>query len=90
KLPGSLLLNRPDKSFSERKYQIIFIKLQGMINKSIVKILCLSPRAIEHALERLYNKAGINHIEDIISFCKQHDFHRYLTHKFLQIRTFRI
>ncbi|EFL92576.1 PAS and GerE domain-containing putative transcriptional regulator [Candidatus Regiella insecticola LSR1] len=90
KLPGSLLLNRPDKSFSEREYEIIFLKLQGMTSKSIGNILCLSPRTIEHALERLYNKAGVNHIEDFISFCEQHDFHRYLPHKFLQIRTFRI
>ncbi|WP_407079445.1 helix-turn-helix transcriptional regulator [Candidatus Regiella insecticola] len=56
-----------------------------MTSKNIGNILCLSPRTIEHALERLYNKAGVNHIEDFISFCEKHDFHRYLPHKFLQI-----
>lgn len=84
KLPGSLLLNKPDEFFTEKECEIIFLKLQGMRSKSIAEILCRSPRTIEHALERLYNKAGVNHIDDFISFCEQRDFHRYLPHKFLQ------
>ncbi len=78
RLPGSLLLNRPDDFFTERECEIIFFKLQGMSSKEIAKILYLSPRTIENRMANMYLKAGVNHHDDFTAFCQKKNLHRYL------------
>ncbi|MCU5775250.1 helix-turn-helix transcriptional regulator [Erwiniaceae bacterium BAC15a-03b] len=83
RLPGSLLLNRPGDIFNERECEIIFLKLQGMTNRNIADVLYRSSRTIENSMQRMYNKAGVNHLDEFIDYCEKRDFHRYLPQKFL-------
>jgi DNA-binding CsgD family transcriptional regulator len=83
KLPGSLLLNKPDDTFTERECEIIFFRLQGMSSKEIGSILCLSPRTIECRLSGMYMKAGVNHLDDFRHFCETRNLHRYLPKRLL-------
>lgn len=83
KLPGSLLLNKPDDFFTEKECEVIFFRLQGMNCKEISKILCLSPRTIENRLAFMYTRAGVNHMDDFQEFCEKRDLHRYLPKRLL-------
>ncbi len=83
KLPGSLLLSKPDDFFTEKECEIIFLKLQGMKSKEIANILSLSPRTIEHRLSGMYVKAKVNHFDDFQHFCEIKNLHRYLPRRFL-------
>ncbi|MFS2223143.1 LuxR C-terminal-related transcriptional regulator [Pantoea sp. B65] len=83
RLPGSLLLNRPDDFFTEKECEIIFFKLQGMSSKDIGNILYLSPRTIENRLANMYTKAGVNHLDDFREFCEARSLHRYLPQRLL-------
>jgi DNA-binding CsgD family transcriptional regulator len=83
KLPGSLLLNRPDDTFTERECEVAFFKLQGMTSKEIGNILCLSPRTIECRLSAMYIKAGASHIDEFRHFCETRNLHRYLPQRLL-------
>lgn len=82
-MPGSLLLNRPDDTFSERECEIIFFRLQGLKSRVIGNIMYLSCRTIENSLQRMYNKAGVNHIDDFRAFCEEKNYHRYLPRRFI-------
>lgn len=84
--PGSLLLNRPDNFFTEKECEIIFLKLQGRTCKAIGDMLFLSPRTIESALQRLYNKVGVSHFDDFAEFCHNKNYHRYLPRRFLECK----
>jgi DNA-binding CsgD family transcriptional regulator len=83
KLPGSLLLSKPDDFFTEKECEIIFFKIQGMSSKDIANILCLSPRTIENRLANMYIKSGVNHFDDFREFCEKRNLHRYLPQKLL-------
>jgi len=83
KLPGSLLLTKPDDFFTEKECEIIFFKLQGMSSKDIGNILYLSPRTIENRLANMYIRSGVNHLDDFRQFCESRNLHRYLPHKLL-------
>lgn len=83
KLPGSLLLNKPDDLFTEKESEIIFFKLQGMTSKEIGQILFISPRTVENRLANMYIKAGVNHFDDFRHFCESLNFHRYLPRRLL-------
>ncbi|MEI9862460.1 PAS domain-containing protein [Enterobacter bugandensis] len=83
KLPGSLLLNKPDDTFTERECEIAFFRLQGISSKEIGSILCLSPRTIECRLSGMYMKAGVNHLDDFKHFCETRNLHRYLPKRLL-------
>ncbi|MCU5772401.1 helix-turn-helix transcriptional regulator [Erwiniaceae bacterium BAC15a-03b] len=78
RLPGSLLLNKPDDFFTEKECEIIFFRLQGMSSKDIGNLLYLSPRTIENRLANMYHKAGVNHLDDFREFCETRNLHRYL------------
>jgi len=84
RLPGSLLLEKPDDHFTEKECEIIFLKLQGMTSKLMGEMMCRSSRTIENTLQRLYNKAGVNHIDDFTAFCQQRNLHRYLPKRFIK------
>lgn len=83
KLPGSLLLNKPDDLFTEKECEIIFFKLQGMSSKEIGKFLFISPRTVENRLANMYVKAGVSHFDDFRHFCESLNFHRYLPRRLL-------
>ena len=83
KLPGSLLLNKPDDLFTEKECEIIFFKLQGMSSKEIGKLLFISPRTVENRLANMYIKAGVSHFDDFRHFCESLNFHRYLPRRLL-------
>lgn len=83
KLPGSLLLNRPDDFFTERECEIIFFRLQGMTSKDIAPILFLSARTVENRLATMYSKAGVNHLDDFREFCEKRNLHRYLPQRLI-------
>ncbi|EIC84188.1 PAS domain-containing protein [Serratia sp. M24T3] len=83
KLPGSLLLSKPDDFFTEKECEIIFFKLQGMSSKDIGNVLHLSPRTIENRLSIMYIRAGVNHLDDFRDFCEKRNLHRYLPGKLL-------
>ena len=78
KLPGSLLLNKPDDFFTEKECEIIFFRLQGTSSKEIAEILCLSKRTVENRIAGMYLKAGVNHFDDFVAFCQQRHLHRYI------------
>ncbi len=83
KLPGSLLLNKPNDIFTEKESEIIFFKLQGMSSKEISQILFISPKTVENRLANMYIKAGVNNFDDFRHFCENLSFHRYLPQRFL-------
>lgn len=83
KLPGSLLLSKPDECFTEKECEIIFLRLQGISAKEIAKLLSLSPRTIEHRIANMYVKANVNNYNDFSDFCYQRELHRYLPQRFL-------
>ncbi|WP_053115863.1 PAS and helix-turn-helix domain-containing protein [Winslowiella iniecta] len=83
KLPGSLLLNKPDDFFTEKECEIIFFRLQGMSSKDIAAILFLSPRTIENRLANMYSKAGVGHLDDFREFCEKRNLHRYLPQRLI-------
>lgn len=83
RLPGSLLLSKPDETFTEKECEIIFFRLQGMSSKEIGSILCLSPRTIENRLANMYVKAGVSHLDDFRAFCEHRSLHRYLPQRLL-------
>lgn len=83
RLPGSLLLSKPDDSFTEKECEVIFFRLQGISCKEIGNILCLSPRTIENRLANMYLKAGVSHLEDFREFCEKRSLHRYLPQRLI-------
>ncbi len=84
KLPGSLLLNRPDDFFTEKECEVIFLKLQGMTSKAIASIIHRSPRTVENMIQRLYEKSGVCHATDFVEFCEKRNLHRYLPLRFIE------
>jgi len=88
RLPGSLLLEKPDDFFTEKQCEIIFLKIQGMTSKTMGAMLCRSPRTIENALQNIYSKAGVSHIDDFIEFCQKRSLDRYLPKRFLDPQKF--
>ncbi len=88
RLPGSLLLEKPDDFFTEKQCEIIFLKIQGMTSKTMGTMLCRSPRTIENALQNIYSKAGVSHVDDFIEFCQKRSLDRYLPKRFLDPKKF--
>lgn len=83
RMPGSLLLTKPDDFYTEKECEIVFFKLQGMSSKEIGNILYLSPRTVENRLASMYFKAGINHLDDFRQFCEDRSLHRYLPNRLI-------
>ncbi len=83
KLPGSLLLHKPDDFFTEKECEIIFLKLQGMTSRAIARTLYRFPRTIENIIQELYDKTGVNNAVDFAEFCEKRNLHRYLPHCFI-------
>mgnify|MGYP000312416244 CR=1 FL=1 len=88
KLPGSLLLNRPDDFFTEKECEVIFLKLQGMTSKVIAETINRSRRTVEDMVQNLYEKAGVNSATDFAEFCEKRNLHRYLPQRFINPKRF--
>lgn len=86
KAPGSLMLNKPGDYFNEKECEVIFLKSQGLSNKEVAKLLFLSPRTIENKLHSLYEKVGVNHIDDLLHFCNKDKYDRYIPKRFITQR----
>lgn len=84
-MPGSLLLNKPDHFFTERNCEVMFFRLQGLTNKETAARLNLSPRTVENYMQSLYEKVGVNHFDEFMTFCISKDYHRYLPKRFVNI-----
>mgnify|MGYP002507221790 CR=1 FL=1 len=78
KLPGSLLLNKPDDFFTEGECEIIFFRLQGMSCKNIALILSMSKRTVEKRLANMYVKSGVDTYNDFEAVCHRLKLHRYI------------
>ena len=83
KLPGSLLLNKPDDFFTERQCEIMFYRLQGLKVKDVAARLNLSTNTVNNYMQTLYDKVGANNLEDFQAFCEKRSYHRYLPKRFL-------
>ncbi|MCW2488884.1 transcriptional regulator, partial [Candidatus Symbiopectobacterium sp. NZEC127] len=83
-LSGSFLLTKPDDFFDEKESEIIFLKLQGQMSKSIARRLVSSPLDVENMLQELYYKAGVKHFDDFSEFCNKRNYHRYLPRRFIE------
>lgn len=86
KLPGSLLLNKPDDFFSEKECEIIFFRLQGMSCRDIASALFISVRTVENRLAAMYVKAGVSHQDDFKLFCEKINLHRYVPKRIMSYK----
>lgn len=87
KTPGSMMLRKPGDFFTEKECEVIFLKGQGLSNKEVANLLFLSPRTVENRLHMLYEKTGVNHIDDFISFCQKEKYDRYIPKRFITQKT---
>src|SRR5476649_2416669 len=83
KLPGSLLLNKPDDFFTERQCEIMFYRLQGLKAKEVAKRLNLAANTFNNYMQTIYDKACVRNLDEFIEFCEKRNYHRYLPRRFL-------
>ncbi|MEA9389529.1 PAS domain-containing protein [Acerihabitans sp. TG2] len=83
KMPGSLLLTKPDDFFTERQCEIIFYRLQGLKAKEVANRLNLATNTFNNYMQTLYDKVGANNLDEFIEFCEKRNYHRYLPKRFL-------
>ncbi|WP_413727924.1 PAS domain-containing protein [Sodalis sp. RH19] len=82
-MPGSLLLNKPDDTFTERECEIMFYRLQGLKSKEAAERLNLSLNTFNNYMQRIYIKARVTDIGELREFCEKHRYNRYLPKRFL-------
>src|SRR5471030_239202 len=87
KLPGSLLLNKPDDFFTERQCENMFYRLQELKVKDADARLNLSTNTVNNYMQALYDKVGAKNLEDFHEFCEKRNYHRYLPKRFLTNET---
>lgn len=83
-MPGSLLLNKPDDTFSERECEVMFYRLQGLKSKQAAERLNISLNTFNHYMQRIYTKVHVTEIDELREFCKIRNYHRYLPNRFLK------
>ncbi|WP_410014155.1 helix-turn-helix transcriptional regulator [Sodalis sp. C49] len=82
-MPGSLLLNKPDDTFTERECEVMFYRLQGLKSKEAAARLNLSLNTFNNYMQKIYNKVHVTEIGELRDFCEKHNYHRYLPKRFL-------
>ncbi|HEY0207837.1 LuxR C-terminal-related transcriptional regulator [Acerihabitans sp.] len=82
-MPGSLLLNKPDDTFTERECEVMFYRLQGLKSKEAAERLNLSLNTFNNYMQRIYIKAKVTEIAELREFCEKRNFNHYLPKRFL-------
>jgi len=77
-LPNLPVFHSTKKLFSKKELEVIFFALYSLSAKEIAKKLHLSHRTIENTLQKIYRKAGINCLNQLITFCKTKGLDNYI------------
>ncbi|WP_342221509.1 helix-turn-helix transcriptional regulator [Candidatus Fukatsuia endosymbiont of Tuberolachnus salignus] len=84
-LPHLPVFHPTKKLFSKKELEVIFFALYSLSAKEIAKKLHLSHRTIENTLQKIYRKAGIHFLNQLITFCKTKGLDNYIPPQFLPI-----
>lgn len=69
--------------FSKRELEIIFLLQQRFGSKEIAKYLNLSPITVNHKLQVIYQKMGVNSARQLIEYCKTYSLDNFIPERFL-------
>lgn len=69
--------------FSKRELEIIFLLQQRLGSKEIAKYLNLSPITVNHKLQVIYQKTGVNSARQLIEYCKAYSLDNFIPERFL-------
>ncbi|WP_339051358.1 helix-turn-helix transcriptional regulator [Candidatus Hamiltonella endosymbiont of Tuberolachnus salignus] len=82
--PSVVTLTPPVDTFTERELNIIFYAFHKLSSKDIAKKLCLSHRAVENRLQRIYEKTGVTSRDGLIEYCHTTGFNHYVPKNLLR------
>jgi len=83
KLPRTAAVQKPNKIFTEKEWDIVFFLLNRLGSKEIAKILHSSHRTIENRLQIIYENLGVHNSEQLRNFCERKGINNYIPSKFL-------
>ncbi|MGN1639515.1 PAS domain-containing protein [Yersinia enterocolitica] len=86
-LPLTLLFEKPDNSFTDEEFDVIFYLLQNISNKAIAQKLALSEQKVEGYRSDIYLKARSDSFYDFKKFCKKNGYSNYIPQKILEPRS---
>lgn len=84
KSPCSVVFNPPEDFFTKDELEVIFLAINRMSAKEIGKELDLSDRTIEKRLGKIYRKVGVSFLRQLIDYCQEKGFDRYIPPRFFK------
>ena len=83
KLPEPVIFGNPDKEFTDSEFNVVFFALQSLSTKEIARRLGISPRTVNNHLSNIYDKIGVSAQNQLIAWCRQKGYDRYVPAKYL-------
>ncbi|CDG20092.1 Similar to transcriptional regulator [Xenorhabdus poinarii G6] len=84
-MPATLELTFPSNILTQTEWEILFLLLRSLDEKSIGKELMLNTEDVIHHIQSIYQKFNISRQEDLKPFCKTHQFDHYLPERFIAV-----
>ncbi len=83
KFPEPVIFGNPDKEFTDSEFNVVFFALQSLSTKEIARRLGISPRTVNNHLSNIYDKIGVSAQNQLIAWCRQKGYDRYVPAKCL-------
>ncbi|MEA9390052.1 helix-turn-helix transcriptional regulator [Acerihabitans sp. TG2] len=81
--PESLCFGNPTDLFTDREFDVVFFAMQSLSAKEIAKRLKVSPNTVSKYLQSVYEKIGVSALSQLIEFCRNQGYDKYVPHKFI-------
>ncbi len=88
KLPESVIFGNPDEVFTDSEFNVVFFALQSLSTKEIARRLGISPRTVNNHLSNIYDKIGVSAQNQLIAWCRQKGYDRYVPERYLSTAPF--
>lgn len=80
---GTIEFDAPNDIFTKRELEIAFWVQQRLTSKEIARRLGISHRTVEHRLQTMHLKAGVNTTVQFIEYCQATGLDRYIPSNFV-------
>ncbi|MBI6548802.1 PAS domain-containing protein [Xenorhabdus lircayensis] len=84
-IPVSLEFTPPSNVLTQIEWEILFLILRSLDEKSISKELTINTKDIADYIQSIYQKFNLSRHIDLKDFCKKHKFDHYIPKRFITI-----
>ena len=74
--------DNPDRLFTDREFEVVFLALQSLTMKEIANKLDISSDNADKYMQSIYQKTGVSDLPKLKNFCMKNGYHKFAPYRY--------